>query len=142
MTIYGLVIKKVVEETPWRENSTRAILLISDADPHPLGYTYENYVVGNQIDWRKEAEKAARKKIKIDTVTITNAAWYKELSAMTNGISVPFETGNKTARLVEAATMARGSVMSRAKFDELADNCEDEEMRQVFCSYSKERNDI
>ena len=139
---YELVIKKIVEETPWRENSTRAILLISDADPHPLGYTYENYVVGNQIDWRKEAEKAARKKIKIDTVTITNAAWYKELSAMTNGISVPFETGNKTARLVEAATMARGSVMSRAKFDELADNCEDEEMRQVFCSYSKERNDI
>ena len=99
-------------------------------------------MVGNQIDWRKEAEKAARKKIKLDTVTITNAAWYKELSAMTNGISVPFETGNKTARLVEAATMARGSVMSRAKFDELADNCEDEEMRQVFCSYSKERNDI
>ena len=139
---YELVIKKIVEETPWRENSTRAIMLISDADPHPLGYTYENYVVGNQIDWRKEAEKAARKKIKIDTVTITNAAWYKELSAMTNGISVPFETGNKTARLVEAATMARGSVMSRAKFDELADNCEDEEMRQVFCSYSKERNDI
>lgn len=72
--------------------------LSRDADPHPLGYTYENYVVGNQIDWRKEAEKAARKKIKIDTVTITNAAWYKELSAMTNGISVPFETGNKTAR--------------------------------------------
>ena len=139
---HELVIKKIVEETPWRENSTRAILLISDADPHPLGYTYENYVVGNQIDWRKEAEKAARKKIKIDTVTITNAAWYKELSAMTNGISVPFETCNKTARLVEAATMARGSVMSRAKFDELADNCEDEEMRQVFCSYSKERNDI
>lgn len=26
---YELVIKKIVEETPWRENSTRAILLIS-----------------------------------------------------------------------------------------------------------------
>ena len=52
---YELVIKKIVEETPWRENSTRAILLISDAEPHPLGYTYKDYVVGNQIDWRKEA---------------------------------------------------------------------------------------
>ena len=44
---YELVIKKIVEETPWREDSTRAILLISDADPHPLGYTYKDYVVGN-----------------------------------------------------------------------------------------------
>lgn len=138
---YELVIKKIVEETPWRESSTRAILLISDANPHPIGYTYHNYVVGNQIDWRKEAEKAALMKIKIDTLTITDAPWYKDLSAMTNGVSVPFESGKKTARLVEAATMARGSIFTRLKFDELADNCEDEEMRKVFNSYRKERED-
>lgn len=47
---YELVIKKIVEETPWRDDATKAILLISDANPHPLGYTYEDYVVGNQID--------------------------------------------------------------------------------------------
>ena len=111
---YELVIKKIVEETPWREDANKAVLLISDAEPHPLGYTYENFVVGNQIDWRKEAEKAASKKIKIDTVTITDAPWYKELSRMTNGISVPFETGYKTARLVEAATLSRGN---EAAFD-------------------------
>ena len=91
---YELVIKKIVEETPWREDANKAILLISDARPHPLGYTYEDYVVGNQIDWRKEAEKAASKKIKIDTVTITDEPWYKELSRMTNGVSVPFESDN------------------------------------------------
>ena len=116
---YELVIKKIVEETPWREGSTRAILLISDAEPHPLGYTYKDYVVGNQIDWRKEASKAAEMKIKIDTVTITDSPWYKELSKMTNGISAPFTSGHKTARLVEAATMARGSVESRKKWDKL-----------------------
>ena len=108
---YELVIKKIVEETPWRDDATKAILLISDAEPHPLGYTYEDFVVGNQIDWRKEAQKAASKMIKIDTVTITDAPWYKELSRMTNGVSVPFESGHKTARLVEAATMSRGSVL-------------------------------
>lgn len=138
---YELVIKKIVEETDWREGSTRAILLISDADPHPLGYTYHNYIVGNQIDWRKEAQKAANLKIKIDTLTITDTPWYKELSAMTNGVSVPFESGEKTARLVEAATMARGSFSSRKRFDELANSCEDDEMRNVFTSYLKERND-
>ena len=58
---YELVIRKIVEETPWRENSTKVILLIADAAPHPLGYTYQNYVVRNQIDWRIEARNAKQK---------------------------------------------------------------------------------
>ena len=139
---YELVIKKIVEETPWRDDATKAILLISDAEPHPLGYTYEDFVVGNQIDWRKEAQKAASKMIKIDTVTITDAPWYKELSRMTNGVSVPFESGHKTARLVEAATMSRGSVTSRMKCDMLAEECKDEELAAVYHSYRKEREDV
>ncbi len=139
---YELVIKKIVEETPWRAEATKAILLISDAEPHPLGYIYKDYVVGNQIDWRQEAQKAAEQKIKIDTVTITDAPWYKELSRMTNGISVPFESGNKTARLVEAATLSRGSAKSRARFDTLESACGDAEMAKVFKSYRKERDDV
>jgi hypothetical protein len=61
---------------------------------------------------------------------------------MTNGISVPFETGYKTARLVEAAAMSRGSFKSRAKFDLLMEECDDIEMRNVYDSYKKERFDI
>ena len=137
---YELVLKKIVEETPWREDSTRVILLISDAAPHPVGYTYQNYVVNNQIDWRKEAEKAASMKIKIDTVTITGEPWYKELSKMTNGMSVPFESGEKTARLVEAAAWSRGSMEARKKFDSLEESCSDEEMKIVFRCYKKERD--
>lgn len=68
---YELVIKKVVEETAWREDSTRVLLLISDAAPHPLGCTYGDLVTDNKIDWREEARKAAKLQIKIDTVTIT-----------------------------------------------------------------------
>ena len=137
---YELVIKKIVEETPWRKGSTRAILFISDAEPHPLGYTFKDYVVGNQIDWRKEASKAAEMKIKIDTVTITDSPWYKELSKMTNGISVPFASGHKTARLVETATMARGSFESRMKFDKLFEECEDKECYMMFSAYKGERD--
>lgn len=139
---YELVIKKIVEETPWRPEATKAILLISDADPHPLGYSYKDYVVGNQIDWRLEAKKAAEQMIKIDTVTITDAPWYKELSKMTNGISVPFESGEKTSRLVEAATMARGSMESRMMFDAMAESCADPEMAAIYDSYRSERDDI
>jgi hypothetical protein len=138
---YELVIKRIVEETPWREGSTRCILLIADANPHELGYTYKDYVVGNQIDWREEAKKAASMKIKIDTITITDAAWYRELSAMTNGLSVPFHSGSKTATLVEAAVMSRGSYKARAKFDEMMDSCADPEMRNVYECYCAARNE-
>lgn len=139
---YELVLKKIVEETPWRDDATRTILLIADANPHPLGYTFEDYVVGNEIDWRVEAQKAANRKIKIDTVTITSAPWYKELSAMTNGVSIPFRTGYKTVELVRATASARGSMKSREKFDFLMDKCTDSEMLSAYCSLKKERDEF
>lgn len=139
---YELVIKKIVEETQWREGSTRSILLIADAVPHEVGYSYENIVNGAQIDWRIEARKAADMKIKIDTVTITDAPWFRELSAMTNGVSVPFHTGYKTAELVRASVMSRGSMQARRKFDDLMGACDDDEMKDVYASYKKERDSM
>jgi hypothetical protein len=139
---YELVIKKIVEETPWREGSSRSILLIADAEPHELGYTYENIIEGNQIDWREEARKAAALKIKIDTVTITEARWFRELSALTNGTSVPFQTGYKTGRLMEAAIYAKGSWKAREIFDRMEAECLDDEMRNVYRKYRKEREDL
>jgi hypothetical protein len=140
---YELVIKKIVEETPWREDSTRAILLIADAHPHELGYTYGNCVENNQIDWRVEAHKAAAKGIKIDTVTITDLPWFKELSRITNGVSVPFRSDYKTAELVKASVMSRGSENARVCFDKLMASYEegdDEEMKEVVRSYKKVRD--
>ena len=139
---YELVIKKIVEETQWREGSTRTILLIADAVPHEVGYSYGNIINGSQIDWRIEAKKAADNKIKIDTVTITDAPWFRELSAMTNGVSVPFHTGYKTAELVRASVMSRGSMKARCNFDVLMGACDDDEMKEVYSSYKKERDNI
>lgn len=126
---YELVIKKIVEESPWREDSSKAILLIADANPHEVGYTYRDYVVGNQIDWREEARKAADMKIKIDTVSTCGAHWYKELSAMTNGICVPFKSSGKTGTMIETATTARSAMA----FAESADACMDQPTRS-YCS--------
>lgn len=140
---YELVIKRIVEETPWREGSTRSILLIADAVPHELGYSCGDFVKGNQIDWRMEAQNAANKKIKIDTVTITNEPWYKELSKLTNGVSVPFRSGHKTATLVEAAVSSRGTMKSRMHFDAMrAKFADDKEMNDVLNSYQAERDNI
>ncbi len=83
---YELVIKKIVEETPWREDSTRVILLTSDASPHPIGYICENYFAENQFIWRKEAKIAASMKIKIDIMLATKE---KKLSDVFKPSAIP-----------------------------------------------------
>lgn len=141
---YELVIKKIVEESDWREGSTRSILLISDAEPHEIGYTYEDYVVDNQIDWRFEAKKAAKKMIKIDTVSINPHRWYREISAMTNGVNVPFSSSHHTSDLIMASTMARGSEKQRRRYDEMCSHAPmdaDGEMNKILCSFSKAREE-
>lgn len=81
-------------------------------------------------------------KIKVDTVTITGEQWFKELSAMTNGVSVPFRTGYKTAELLRASVMSRGSMKARCNFDVLMGACDDDEMKEVYASYKKERDSL
>nr|DAM56144.1 MAG TPA: hypothetical protein [Caudoviricetes sp.] len=138
---YELVIKKIVEETNWREDSTKAVLLIADAEPHRVGYSYNDRVVNNQIDWREEAKKAAEKGIKFDTLTINKTGWYKELSSTTNGVSAPFSTSSKTSQLVEAAALARGGEKTRGLYETTMDSFEasgDTEMTAVYAAYSKE----
>lgn len=136
---YELVIKKIVEETNWREGSTKAVLLIADAEPHKVGYSYSDRVVNNQIDWREEAKKAAEKGIKFDTLTINKTGWYKELSSTTNGVSAPFSTSSKTSQLVEAAALARGGEATKAMYYATMDSFKDDsEMSAVYAAYSKE----
>ena len=138
---YELVIKKIVEETNWREDSTKAVLFIADAEPHKIGYSYGDRVVNNQIDWREEAKKAAEKGIKFDTLTIYETEWYKELSSITNGVSAPFSTSSKTSQLVEAAALARGGEKTRSLYKATMDIFEasgDTEMTAVYAAYSKE----
>jgi hypothetical protein len=79
---YELVLHKILEETPWREGANKAILLIGDADPHEVGYSWAPMINNARIDWKKEAKKAASMNIRIDTLRIhEHISWYKELSA-------------------------------------------------------------
>lgn len=141
---YELVIKKITEETAWREGSTKAVLLIADAEPHKVGYSYKGIVSNAQIDWREEAKKASELGIKFDTMTINPifVGWYKELSAMTNGISVPFKNSSKTSQVVEAAALSRGGTRTKALYEATMDFFKgDAEMTAVYNAYSKEVTD-
>lgn len=138
---YELVLKKIIEETSWREGSTKSVLLIADASPHGIGYSFGDIVINNQIDWREEAKKAAANGIKIDTMQCSNSRWYKELSKMTNGINLPFKTDSKTSQVIEAASYARGGESTRGLFKATMDSAlasGDTELSAVYTAYSKE----
>lgn len=115
---YELVIKKIVEETDWRPTAKKSVLLIADANPHKIGYNYKDYVVNNQIDWKKEAKKAAALGIQFDTLAIRlDKDWYKELSDITNGVYAPFSSSNKTIEIVETASYSRGGKVTLEAFE-------------------------
>lgn len=137
---YELVIKKITEETDWREGATKAVLLIADADPHRVGYSYPSIVKNAQIDWKEEAKKAAEKGIKFDTLSIHGNSWYKELSEITNGTYAPFSSSSKTAQVVEASVYSKVAA-TKSVFMATMDSVmasDDSEMKAVYSAYSKE----
>lgn len=126
------------------EGSTKAVLLIADAAPHKVGYSYRSIVSNAQIDWREEAKKASKLGIKFDTMTIDPmyVEWYKELSAMTNGVSVPFNNSGKTSQVIEAAALSRGGERTRGLYKATMDSVKDDaELSAVYTAYSKEVTD-
>lgn len=137
---YELVIKKITEETDWREDATKSVLLIADACPHSVGYSCWDRVNNSQIDWRVEAKKSADQGIKWDTVQIVRGMpWLIKLSEMTNGVSVPFSKSENTTHLVEAASLARGGEMTKKAFYATMDSFKnDAEMSAVYTKYEKE----
>ena len=141
---YELVIKKIVEETNWRITSTKSVLLIADAIPHQLGYSFKNIIQNNTIDWRQEAQKASKQGVQFDTLSITGVSWFKELSEMTNGLNLPFYSSYKTAGLVELSAMARGGERTKMHFKSMCSSFmdrSDDEMLKVSDAF-REKFDI
>lgn len=137
---YELVIKKITEETNWRKDSVKSVLLIADATPHEVGYSYGDIVRSAKIDWRQEAIKAAGLGISFDTLSICGQKWYEELSQITNGVHAPFSSSNKTSQLVEAAAYSRGGDMTKSVFCASmlkAEESGDIEMASTYSAFSK-----
>lgn len=140
---YELVIKKIVDETPWREGSSRSVLLIGDYAPHPSTYSFKLFgqEYSEFVDWRQEARKAASLGIQFDTLKIRpEETFYDELSTMTNGVCMPFKSSQKTAEAIYASTLVRGSAKSKKVFTEsmtTAMASGDEELIGMYKSLSK-----
>lgn len=53
--------KNISEAKSKTSNDGMLDMVIADATPHEVGYSYGNRVRNNKIDWRAEAKKAAEK---------------------------------------------------------------------------------
>lgn len=105
---YELVIKKINEETPWRKNAKKLVILIADSEPHQVGYKCRSYE--NNIDWFQQAKTAAEKNIQYDTLSCgVSSLWRRTLSEITGGVHMPFSEVNKVQHIVVASTLARYS---------------------------------
>lgn len=111
---YELVIQKVTNETQWRADAKKAVLLIGDAEPHKVGYSCRHFVQNSQIDWKVEANKSADLGIQWDTFTIhsSTAHFYKKLSEITGGVSLPFSSAENTSDVIEGLAYKRAGSTS------------------------------
>lgn len=138
---YELVIKKITEETPWREDATKTVLFIADAEPHKVGYSYRKIVKNAQIDWKEEARKASEKGIQFDTISIHGSryGWYEELSHITDGVYTEFKSSQKTSDYIKTVAYARGGEATKALFCATMNSFKnDAEMSAVYNTYAKE----
>ena len=67
---YELVLHKIRTETDWRKDAKKAILLIADANPHKVGYSFKDIIQDNTISWKKEAKLLAEMGVQVDTLAI------------------------------------------------------------------------
>lgn len=136
---YELVIKKITEETQWRKNSSKSVLLIADDNPHSKGYKYFGQFY--QLDWKEEANKAKYLNIKFDTLRIKpNIRWYQELSDITGGVCLNFANSQKTADLVYATTLARGGINTVSTFTTMSTSdavLADKDISAIYLGYTK-----
>lgn len=138
---YELVIKKITEETPWREDAVKSVLFIADCNPHPVGYSYPGKVENSQINWREEARKASEKGIQFDTISIHGSSykWYEELAHITDGVYSAFKSAGNTSNYIKTVAYARGGEATKALFCATMDSFKnDAEMSAVYNAYVKE----
>jgi hypothetical protein len=102
---YGLVLHRILNNTKWRPNSNKSVLLIADDIDHGIGYKSAGFV--NKFNYTIEAPLYKEAGIRVDTLSIHGTPWYKELSLITNGIYMEFKSANKTSQLLEGYTYAR-----------------------------------
>ena len=102
---YELVLQRA-QELGWREGSTKAMLMIGDATPHPKGHQAYGHTAAC---WREETAKLRAIGVQIYAVQALGrscaTSFYKELAEMTNGRHLALSQFHAAADLIRAVAL-------------------------------------
>ena len=101
---YELVLNEVRTKANWETGRNKVLVMIGDANPHPVGYRFGRHTV--KIDWRKECDKLKEAGIQVYTVQCmaSRAArpFYAEVAKRTDGIHLELDRFEETRDLIRA----------------------------------------
>jgi len=118
---YELVIKKVREEFNWNKDAKKIFILIGDAEPHKVGYKYNN--ITYNIDWKEEATLSIEQGITIYGIQAlgykSSKYFYEEISRKTNGTKLDLAQFQHINQYLQA-------IIYKNTSEDLLDNYENE----------------
>lgn len=145
---YELVLHKIINEFNWRKDSTKSILLVADSRFHPVGYVYDGHFspkIVNTIDMKDVIKQAIINNIKVDTLSINNQVWLKDIAQQTNGVITDFTDAGNYKEVITAATLLRTDTsytktILREKMASAVKN-KDADLTSIYSCYTKHIKD-
>lgn len=109
---YEYVIQQVVRNTTWRSNSDKVFVLLGDAEPHEVGYTYNGQ--SYNISWQDEIDNAVNVGVNIHTVYVPTGAgtksFYEKVANKTNGAFLEFKHIDKLPSVLQGIAYSKGNI--------------------------------
>lgn len=109
---YEYVIQQVVRNTKWRSNSNKVFVLLGDADPHNVGYRYNNKT--HNVSWYDEVQNAVASNVNIHTVYVDTGcnakSFYKSVADTTGGAFLEFKHIDKLPSILQGIAYSKGNV--------------------------------
>jgi Ras-related C3 botulinum toxin substrate 1 len=139
---YELALQEARKNISWREDTSKALVMIGDEVPHTPSYTTE------KINWWDELDHLVRMGVKIYGVRALNSnhsiPFYEELSERSGAVSIKFNSFKLIVDMFLAICYREAAPEKLAEFQKevQSEGKMNEEMGQIFESLAKPNNEI
>lgn len=107
---YELVLQTARTAVNWKAGRRKVMVLIGDANPHPVGYTYGKH--RNEIDWKNELKLLAEMGVQIFPIHAMayyrsgSTPFYKALAKETDGVYLNLDQFHEVTDLLLATSVS------------------------------------
>lgn len=121
---YELVLNAAAHMSDWREDRSKAFILIGDANPHSESY----HMNTSRLSWRHEAEQLGKMGVKIFSVHAlsyyrnSSKRFYQTIADVTNGTYLTLDQFDEVTDLIKATCLAEFSEEKLTEYISLVRN--------------------